>query len=429
MEHNSYVMSIDIGTTKIAAVVGRMNDKGNVVVEASAVKESQGIRRGMVENVEETVRSIHDCLTELHAKTNIRVKEVTVGIAGQHISSMQNSASRMRSKPHELITEGEVQELQKDMYKIRLKPGQEILHVTPQDYIIDEHATQKAVGCDGSKLTGNYHIVMGETASIKKIQMCVERCGLRLKKVVLEPFASADAVLTAEEREEGVAMLDIGGGTSDLIIYHQNMVRSTFVIPCGGEVITNDIRELCSINRTMAEYAKQEHGSCFPEDFPNDDGITFQGGIGRDPRPLKYRTLAEVIQARVDEIIEAVDYKIMESGYSHHISSIVLTGGGSMLKNITQLVKLRTGLDARIGQPNVYLAADKQLRTVRPSLSTSVGLVMSGYEQLIKSSLASKGSFNLPFGKKIVEKVITRFDTLFNEENINDDMIIDQIKA
>lgn len=422
MEQNSYVMSIDIGTTKIASVIGKISTNGKVIVEASAVKESQGIRRGMVENVEETVTSIKQCLDALHAKTGIRIKDVTVGIAGQHISSMQNCASRIRTKPHDLITEDEVMDMQKDMHKIRLKPGQEILHVTPQDYVIDGHSTRKAVGCDGSKLTGNYHIVVGETASIKKIQMCVQRCGLRLKKLVLEPFASADAVLTEEEREEGVAMLDIGGGTSDLIIFHQNIVRSTAVIPCGGEVITNDIRELCSVNRSMAEYVKQQYGSCFADSTLGDDGITFQAGIGRDPRTLKLKTLAGIIQSRMDEILEAVDYKIMESGYSGQVRSIVLTGGGSLLKNLTQLVKLRTGLDARIGTPCIHPASDMPLRNVSPALSTSVGLVVSGYEEMVKSSAATKSvGFSLPFGKKIFEKVAIRLDKVFTE---NDDVVI-----
>ncbi len=418
MEQNSYVMSIDIGTTKIAAVIGKIGANGKVIVEASAVKESQGMRRGMVENVEETANAINQCLDILYEKTDIRIKDVTVGIAGQHISSIQNSASRIRTKPQDLITMDETMVLQKDMYNIRLKPGQEILHVTPQDYVVDGQPMRRAVGCDGSKLTGNYHIVIGETASIKKIRMCVERCGLRLKKLVLEPFASADAVLTEAECEEGVAMVDIGGGTSDLIIYHQGIVRNTTVIPCGGEVITNDIRELCFINRSMAEFVKQQYGSCFADNSTGDDGITFQAGIGREPRTLKIRTLSEIIQARMDEIIEAVNYKIMESGYGDQIHGIVLTGGGAQLQNLTQLVKLRTGYDARIGVPCIQPAGDKPLLNVSPALATSVGLVISGYEQVAKSSFASRAGFNLPFGKKIMERLGGRLDTLlFNENN------------
>jgi cell division protein FtsA len=420
MVQNNYVMSLDIGTTKIAAVVGKINSHGRVVVEASAVKESQGIRRGMVENVEESVQSIKQCLDALyaneHSKVDVRaIKEVTVGIAGQHISSMQNSTSRIRDKPHELITEKELQEMQKDMYKIQLKPGQTILHVTPQDYIIDGSPVRRAVGCDGSKLACSYHIVVCETSAIKKLQTCVERCGLRLKKLVLEPFASADAVLTEDERKDGVAMLDIGGGTSDLIIYHDNVVRGSAVIPCGGEVITNDIRELCAINRTMAEYAKQEFGSCFPDSASGDDGITFQAGIGRAPRVLKFRTLAEIIQARMDEIIEALDYKITESGYSERISSIVLTGGGSLLKNLTQLVKLRTGFDARVGIPCVQPSGSTPLRNVSPTLATSVGLVMRGCEDMEKIGDWFSG---LSIVKKVTDKILVRVDKVFDESDV-----------
>jgi len=424
MVQSSYVMSIDIGTTKIAAVVGRVNDKGKLVVAASAVKESQGIRRGMVENVEETVHSIKQCLAELYDKTPLRIKEVTVGIAGQHISSMQISTSRIRPKPHELVRESELLELQKDMYKIQLKPGQQILHVTPQDCIIDgvPVPVRRTVGCDGSKLTCSYHIVVCEAAAVKKIEMCIERCGLRLKKLVLEPFASANAVLTDEDRRDGVAMLDIGGGTSDLIIYHNGVVRGTAVIPCGGEVITNDIRELCSINRTMAEYVKQEYGSCFHDSAMGDDIITFQAGIGRAPRELKFRTLAEIIQSRMDEIIEAIDYKITESGYSDKISGIVLTGGGSLLKNLAQLVKLRTGFDAWVGIPCVYPADDKPLRNVSPALATSVGLVISGHEELDKTPVGKAGRLAPPLNAvtRVVSDVLKKIDEGLFVEKEND---------
>jgi cell division protein FtsA len=251
--------------------------------------------------------------------------------------------------------------------------------------------------------------VVCETSAISKIETCIGRCELRLKnkKLVLEPYASAAAVLTREEKEDGVVMLDIGGGTSDLIIYHQGAVRGSAVIPFGGEVITNDIRELCAINRTMAEFAKQEYGSCFPDSSLGDDGITFQAGIGREPRTLKLRTLAEIIQARMDEIIEAVDYKIEESGYGSKIQTIVLTGGGSLLKNLPQLVTLRTGgRDARVGYPCVQLSGNKPLRNVSPTLATSVGLVICGYEDMVKTPKSIGDWFSgLPVVGPLIETI------------------------
>ncbi len=417
MEANSYVMSIDIGTTKIAAIIGRVNDNGKVVTEAWAVKESQGVRRGMVENVEETVVSIKQCLEMLHSKTSLRIKDVTVGIAGHHISSLQSGTSRIRTRPHELITEAELMAMQREMNHISLKPGQEILHITPQEYTIDNKPVKNPVGCDGSKLTASYFIVVSETAAIKKIQMCIERCNLRLKKLVLEPYASAESVLSAEEREEGVALLDIGGGTSDLIIIQQNAVRCVQVIPCGGEIITTDIQKTCGgMNRITAEEMKKEYGSCLVDSRMGDDSITFQPGLGREPKTIKLKTLAQIIQDRTEEIIEAVDYKITESGYSNQISSIVLTGGGAMLRNLTQLVKLHTGYDARIGKPCIHEGGGA-LVTAKASMATCVGLVYSGYEQVVKSSRPKSGLFSLPFGKKVLGEVMTRFDKVFNDSD------------
>ncbi|MDR0419510.1 MAG: cell division protein FtsA [Prevotellaceae bacterium] len=425
MTKSKLVMVIDIGTTKIAAIAGKVFSNGKMTVAAKHIVESQGVRRGMVENVEETVRSIKLCLEELKKKIDIsHLREVSVGIAGRHITSTQNSISVMRPKYIETISFEEVESLKMQMYNMALKPGQEILHVIPQDYYVDGHKVSKIEGCVGSKLTANYHIVIGEVAAIETIKMCIDRCGLKLKKLVLEPLASADAVLTAEEKEEGVVMVDIGGGTSDMIIYHQNIVQSTAVIPCGGEIITNDIRETCCIARNKAEYIKREFGSCFGDMASANNVITFPAVQGHDPRSISSKTLAGIIQARMEEIIEAVVFKIEESGCTNQIRSIVVTGGGSLLSDLPQLVKLHTGLDTRIGYPLIQVEGEPSVKRTSPILSTAIGLVIGGYDHEVgKNGMSKKNNLfsGFPFGKKTVETIISkatqRLDKIFEEED------------
>jgi cell division protein FtsA len=378
MEQNSYVTAVDIGTTKIAAVIGSVTPTGRILIETQQCAFSQGVNKGIVVNVEDTAASIRRCLDELYRKQGVRPGRVVVGIAGRHIESRQSSAQRIRTNPRKLITEEEVNALRQQMYNIVLKPGQQILHVIPQEYIVDGMPVAKAAGCPGNVLVGNYHIVVCDTGAMENIRMCIERCGLTMDHLVLEPIASASAVLTGEEKDAGVVLLDIGGGTSDMLIYHKNIVRSTVVIPSGGEVITRDIREVCRVSTQMAERLKCEYGSCFSECCSEDTIIPFyRDTAGREQSSITQRTLAEIIDERMEQIIDAVNYTIRESGYEKEVAGIVLTGGGSLLKNLPQLVKLRTGLDVRVGYPKVQV--ESKPYALSPIMATSVGLMTIGY--------------------------------------------------
>jgi cell division protein FtsA len=292
-----------------------------------------------------------------------------------------------------------------------LKPGQEILHVIPQEYIIDGMPVEKAVGCTGNVLVGNYYIVVSDTSAIRNIERCIERCGLTMDNIILEPIASANAVLTREEREGGTVLLDIGGGTSDMLIYYKNIVRSTVVIARGGEVITKEIREACKISYQMAERLKCEHGSCFSESCSKNIIIPFyRDTIGREQGNITQKTLADIIGTCMEDIIDAVNYSIMESGYEKEISSMVLTGGGAQLQHLPQLFKLRTGLDVRIGYPRVQKVADGKSYDLWPKMATSVGLMMNGYKNEYGKGKRVRFWDNLPFVKTITEKLENVFD-------------------
>ncbi|MDR2814306.1 MAG: cell division protein FtsA [Prevotellaceae bacterium] len=402
MEQNSYVTAIDIGTTKIATVIGRVTPNGRVFVEDQQCTFSRGVNRGLVVNVEDTASSIKDCLSKLYEKRNVRPDRVVVGIAGRHISSRQSSAKRIRQKPGELITEREISELKKQMYSIALKPGQQILHVIPQEYTIDGTPVAKAVGCTGNELVGNYYIVVSDTSAMENIKMSIERCGLTMDNLVLEPIASANAVLTGEEKDAGVVLLDIGGGTSDLLIYHKNIIHTTQVISGGGELITGDIRDVCKISAQMAERLKCEHGSCFSECCSEDIIIPYSKDTAeREQGRITQKLLAEIIDARMEEIIDAVSYVIRESGYEREVSSMVLTGGGSQLKNLPQLFKLRTGLDVRVGYPKVQMGSKNC--ALSPIMATGVGLMMNGYQSVQGTRKGGKILGKIPFVGKIEE--------------------------
>ncbi|MDR3367033.1 MAG: cell division protein FtsA [Prevotellaceae bacterium] len=394
MEQNSYVTAIDIGTTKIATVIGSVTSRGRILVEEQQCTFSRGVSRGLVVNVEDTADSIRDCLDKLYEKRSVRPDRVVVGIAGRHISSRQSSAKRIRKKPGTLITESEVNDLKQDMYNIALPAGQKILHVIPQEYVVDGMPVAKAVGCPGNELVGNFYIVVSDANAVENIKMSIERCGLTMDSLMLEPIASANAVLTGAEKEAGTVLLDIGGGTSDMLIYYKNIVRSTVVIASGGQVITSDIRDACKISLQMAERLKCQYGACFSEYCSGDIIIPYyRDTAARDQGVISQKLLAEIIDERMEQLIDAVKYTIAESGYEREISSIVLTGGGAQLRHLPQLFKLRTGLDVRVGYPIVQI--DNKDYTLKPTMATSVGLMMNGYQ-----SRSSKAATN-----KLLEKI------------------------
>jgi cell division protein FtsA len=235
----------------------------------------------------------------------------------------------------------------------------------------------------GQRLEANFHIVIGQTASAKNIERCVNRVGLKVSDLILEPLASAEAVLTDDEKEAGVVLVDIGGGTTDVAVYYDGIVRHTAVIPFGGNVITNDIKEGCQILQRQAESLKIQFGSALGDIAPEDKIVTIPGISGREPKEISFKNLAYIIQSRMEEIIDTVSFEIENSGYAEKLSAgIVLTGGGAMLKHLPQLVKFKTGFDVRIGYPNEHLAADTSEEINVPTFSTAIGLILKGFEQV-----------------------------------------------
>jgi len=386
--NNKYIAAIDIGTTKIVATVGQITENGKLKILGMSKTPSTGVKRGVVQNIEETVKAISTTVQDVQEKSGIMFSDVFVGIAGQHIRSIKNHGYINRDSGDNEIKKEDIAELVEDMYKIPVEIGEEIIHVLPQSFIVDnESGIKNPVGMSGRRLAGNFHIVIGQVASAKNITKCINRVGLEVNGLVLEPLASSEAVLTDDEKEAGVALVDIGGGTTDVAVFYDNIIRHTAVIPFGGNVITKDIKEGCSILLRQAELLKVQYGSALGDLAPDDKVVTIPGISGREPKEISFKSLAYIIQSRMEEIIDAVMFEIENSDYLEKLSAgVVITGGGSMLKHLSQLMKFRVGLDVRLGYPHEHLATDSVEEINQPMYATSVGLLLKGLEEFNAST-------------------------------------------
>ena len=384
MEENKIIVGLDIGTTKICAIVGRKNDFGKLEVLGMGKAVSDGVIRGIVSNIDKTIFAIEKAIEEAEAQSGINIRVVNVGIAGQHIRSSIHHGSITRQSSEEEITIEDINRLTNDMYKIVIPPGSEIIHVMPQDYFVDfEDGIKDPVGMDGVRLEADFHVITAQTNAINNINKCVRRAGLEIENLILEPLASSMSVLSDEEKEAGVCLVDIGGGTTDLAIFYENIIRHTAVIPLGGNVITKDIKEGCMVMQHQAELLKTKFGKAISEEANPNEIVSIPGLRNRSPREISIKNLAHIIEARMQEIIELVHAEIITSGYENKLSGgIVLTGGGSQLQNLQQLVEYNTGMDVRIGYPNEHLGRSKVEAVKTPMFATSVGLVLSGYRAL-----------------------------------------------
>ena len=379
----NYIAAIDLGTTKIVALLGKEAECGRYKILASHEIPSAGIVRGEVENILRVTELIKEAVSALKEQTGIDFSEVYIGIAGQHIKCSCESGDILRDNAYTEITQSEVDDLQRKMYSLKMEPGEEILHVIPQNYNIDDRmGIREPVGVLGKKLTGNYHLVIGKTIAKDIIKRCLQnnKVNLNLKRLILEPLASAAAVIDDDEKEAGVALVDIGGGTTDLVIYYDNIVRHTAVIPFGGNIVTEDIKEGCGVLRRHAESMKIQFGSCLSNLVSENKVVTIRGLRESEPKEISFKSLSQIIDARMEEILGAIMFEIDRSGFADKLNAgIVFTGGGSMITNFKQFAEFKTGLRARIGKPT-YLSIDSGEELAQPYYSTAVGLIIKGVE-------------------------------------------------
>ncbi len=400
---NSYVTAIDLGTTKVVTLVGEKKESGYEII-AYREAPTKGVTRGEVVNIQNVLDSLIPLINDIKHEKEIEIKGVYVGIAGQNIQCASQRLSRNRSQSEDLISDAEVEDLKREVTNSRVNAGEKILHVIPQSYNVDDHiGVETASGMTGTRIEGDYKLFIGKIVSVEHSKLVIQRAGLSLKKLILEPVASAKAVLTEDEKEMGVAMIDMGGGTTDLLIYYNNIIRHSGVIPFGGNSITEDLRQGCRVSLRRAEQIKIQYGSCYSEFVPENQTVTIPGNGGSESRELKLTVIAGIIEARVEEIAEAIMYEIENSGYMDKLGAgIVLTGGGSLLTNISQFLSFKTGHSVRVAPPINNITNSTQQDIFKPEASTAIGLFMLGCERP-NETVEEEAQIKPLFGKEEIE--------------------------
>jgi cell division protein FtsA len=377
------IVGLDIGTTKIAAIAGRKNEYGKLEILGFGRANSNGVKHGQVLNIDETIKAIRMALDNCYASNpNLEITEVYVGIAGHHIKSLQTRGDIVRQNTEEEITRREIDQLVADQYKTYIPAGDQIIDVIPQEFTVDNFQNiPNPIGYGGVKVGANFHIITGDKNAIRNINRAVEKSNLQTKDLVLQPLASAAAVMGQEDLEAGVAIVDIGGGTTDLAVFYEGILKHTAVIPFGGENITNDIKTGLGVLKTQAEQMKVQFGSALSNEAKANAYITIPGLRGMPAKEISVKNLAGIIQARMSEIMDFVTYHLKQVGLDNRMlnGGVVMTGGGAQLRHLIQLTEYITGLNARIGYPTEHLAAGHIEELAKPTYSTCIGLILKGY--------------------------------------------------
>jgi cell division protein FtsA len=416
------IVGLDIGTTKIAAIAGRKNEYGKLEILGFGRANSNGVKHGQVLNIDETIKAIKMALDNCYASNpNLNVTEVYVGIAGHHIKSLQTRGDIVRQSTDDEITQREIDQLVADQYKTYIPAGDQIIDVIPQEFTVDNFQNiPNPIGYGGVKVGANFHIITGDKNAIRNINRAVEKSGLDTKDLVLQPLASAAAVMGQEDLEAGVAIVDIGGGTTDLAVFYEGILKHTAVIPFGGENISNDIKTGLGVLKTQAEQMKVQFGSALSNEAKTNAFITIPGLRGMPAKEISVKNLANIIQARMSEIMDFVVYHLKQVGLDNKMlnGGIVLTGGGSQLKHLIQLTEYVTGLNARIGYPTEHLAAGHIEELAKPTYSTCIGLILKGYSDYEHNRKQFETAY-----KKIAVPENLKKQELIEEKLATDEMI------
>lgn len=424
MMEDKLIVGLDIGTTKICAIIGRKNEFGKLEILGMGKAVSDGVMRGVVTNIEKTVNSINKAVSEAEEQAGIRIGKVIVGIAGQHIRSSKIFQSIVIDNEEGEVTLIEVKKLESDVYRTVTPPGSDILHVMPQEYSVDDHSgIKEPIGHIGVRLKGKFHIITAQTTAINNINKCIRRSGnlndgLEVQEMMLEPIASSLSVLNEEDKEAGVVLVDIGGGTTDVAIFYEGVIRHTAVIPIGGNRITQDIKEGLNILPRQAEKLKVLYGCAIPDETKENVVVSIEGLRNRPPKEISVKSLSQIIEARLEDIVDLVSKEIEDSGCEDLLGAgLILTGGGSQLEFIQQFFEYHTGYDVQIGYPNEHLGKTKFDEVKSPMYATAVGLVLAGFMNVDQRENAYKTLPRFAKPKEIITKKEKKSMTFFNQIN------------
>ena len=413
------IVGLDIGTTKIAAIAGRKNEFGKLEILGFGRANSNGVQHGMVLNIDQTIKAIQTALENCYASNpSLSISEVYVGIAGHHIKSLQTRGDIVRQQNDDEIRQDEIDKLIADQYRTYIPAGDQIIDVIPQEFTVDNFQNiPNPIGYSGVKVGANFHIITGDKNAIRNINRSVEKSGLKTQDLVLQPLASAAAVMCDQDLEAGVAIVDIGGGTTDLAVFYEGILKHTAVIPFGGENITHDIKTGLGVLKTQAEQMKIQFGSALADETKANAFITIPGLRGMAAKEISVKNLANIIQARMSEIMDFVTFHLKQVGLDNKMlnGGIILTGGGSQLKHLLQLTEYVTGLNARIGFPNEHLSGSQIDELSKPMYSTCIGLILKGYNDYENKNRKFDTNFIKVSGTGIMQEAPVEND--FEETN------------
>lgn len=419
------IVGLDIGTTKVVAIAGRKNEYGKLEVLGFGRAESAGVSHGVVMNIEQCIKSIQQAIEKcLESNPNLDIKEVYVGIAGQHIKSLQTRGDRVRTNTDDEINKADIDLLVRDQYKTYIPAGDQIIDIIPQEFMVDSTPNViDPVGMSGVKIGANFHIITGDRNAIRNIKRCVDKSELITRDLVLQPLASAAAVMNDEDLEAGVAIVDIGGGTTDMAVFYDGILKHTAVIPYAGVNITNDIRNGLGVLRAQAEQMKVQFGTALADEANKSAYITIPGLRGLPPKEISVKNLAHIIQARTQEILDYVVYHLKQINLDNKLhGGIILTGGGAQLKHIIQLTEYVTGMGARIGMPSEHLAGGHAESLINPMYSTCIGLILRGYHDFENGKLRFVGD-----GGNYV--ALSEEETQHEEVEVNEEDVVSDEKS
>jgi cell division protein FtsA len=385
-ENNRLIVGLDVGTSKIAAIAAEVKPEGGFEIIGMGSHPSRGLKKGVVVNIETTVSAIQRALEEAELMADCKIREVYTGIAGSHIKSF-NSQGMVAIKDKEVV-QMDIDRVIETAKAVQIPNDQQILHILNQEFIIDgQEDVREPLGMSGVRLEAKVHIVTGAVSAAQNIIKCVRRCGLEVRDLILQPLASALAVITDDEKDLGVCLIDIGGGTTDVAVFTHGAIRHTAVIPIAGDQITNDIAMALRTPTKDAEDIKQRFGCALSQLADPQEMVDVPGVGDRASRELSRKTLAEVIEPRVEELYSLVQAELRRSGYEELLSSgIIITGGSSVLQGMVELGEEIFHMPVRIGQPNYSGGLAEVVR--HPRYSTGVGLLLAGVQQYRSRELA-----------------------------------------
>jgi cell division protein FtsA len=416
---DNIIVGLDIGTTKICAVVAGTDDNGKINILGIGRAPSDGMTRGVVTHIDRTTAAVSHAIEEAQASSGVAIRSVIVGIAGDHIQSFQSRGVVGISGPDHEVTRADIDRLIEDTKRVALPTDRKIIHVIPQEFIIDgQDGIYDPLGMSGVRMEANVHIITGLVSAAQNIYKCVQRAGLEISDMVLEPLASSYAVLDDEEKEVGIALLDIGGGTTDLAVFEERTIRHTAVIGIAGRKVTDDIRKGLGILNEQAERLKKDYGCAYVNAVVDNDPLVLPGVGGRPPIEIDRHILAQIIQPRMEEILEIAALEIKRSGYAKHLAGgVVLTGGGALIKGTAELAHEVLGMPVKIGIPAGFSGG--LVREIEnPAYATAVGLIYHGLKHRQTTGMDGSSSAGPSTGRKaskftgIVNKARAWFEAL-----------------